>query len=450
MYTDFQQFMRLKFGKFKNFSHLCTQKINQKPSSRMTIQKHLNNPLNLDAFSICFLADENTGAEQTEMVLGLGRFHTFTYGLYHYVVSHRNLTAKGNENLPEELIHQLKTNNIVARLIDDTKGKTTYLFDKIEIREDKKNFYLDIAAFVARVAHADLNFVESSIKLLKRLNKRENRARIMELNTLKMVLDGGIKYVTAKSSWQEINLLTLDPIMQSRSSREKFFYVTDMLGENGIPSLKAVPLAKHLIEFLSAPVSTPSIEIQAGESNATEATNISIRIEKVAAKWGNKSVSKYGIVVVIGKHEVPICFNCIDQTMLYITALIRHQMGEPLYVHELYNNSKGLNSLHKRERSYPWLNAIFNTLFKREKGSFKSWILKIQSKYSKGRALYQAKSQSKRIIGERLKIWPEVARQCEITLGHDSQGDSYYTFGCEPSSISICSELQEILNQTHL
>lgn len=421
----------------------------------MTIVKHPDNPLNFEPLNIYFLADESVGVAQSEMVLELGRFNSFTLGVYDYRISFLTRGEDVYEEFSEELQLAVKSNNFVVRLANDANGDTTYLFESIKFSEDRKDFYVNMASLVSRIAEAHVNSIKSRIDALKRFGRGEDADKIKSLMGLRTKIESAIRNATAGSVMKEINLLISEPLLQTNAGKMRFFFVADYLLEQGVPCSKVTFAAKELIDLISMFPSQRAkngVNIENSHNALSDSSlaeeRVSISIEQVPAKWGKKSIKKFGILVTIGEHQLPICFECKDQAMLYFAALIRHKMEQPLYVHEFYNNSKGLHSIYRRDTSIPWLNAIFNHLFGREKGGFRTWINKVQNEKKKGRALHQAKSQIKRIINEQLLVWPSVAQSICIDLAYDLNGDSYYTFGCLPENISICSSLQKVLDRS--
>ena len=423
----------------------------------MTIVKHPNNPLNIKPLKIYFLYDGSIASSQLEMVMELGRFNSFTLGIYDYCVSYCTKSKRRIGAVSENLELAFKSNNVVVQLADDANGNTVYLFENLKFSDNRKDLYVNVASLVTRIAETQLKYIKSRIYDLKRFNSVENADEIKHLEGLHTKIESAIGSTTSKDVMNEIDLLLAYPLLQTNTGRMRFLIVVDFLLEQGVSSSNVSLVAKSLIDMISKfptqmvkdSVTTQTNSALLPDTGSSE-EEVSISIEQVPAKWGKKSIKKFGILVTIGEHRLPICFDCKDQTMLYFAALIRYKMGQPLYVHELYNNSKGLHSVYRRETSIHWFNALFNHLFGREKGEFKTWINKVRDIKKKGRVLHQAKSQIRRIISEQLRVWPSVAQSICIDLAHDLNGDSYYTFGCLPENISICSSLQRVLDQNEL
>ncbi len=423
----------------------------------MTIVKHPNNPLKIKPLSIYFLYDKGATPAQFETMVELGRFSSFTLGIYNYYGFYCGISKRKHEEISEELNLAIKSNNIVVQLANDANDDAVYLFETVEFSDNRKDLYINMASLVSRIAKTQLKYIKSRIDDLKRLDSVENIEKIEQLNGLRLKIESAIGGITSKDVMKEIDLLISYPLLQTNAGRMRFHFVVDCLLEQGVSSSNVSFVAKTLIDMISrfpTQGSKYSVITQTNcdalpDSDSLE-ESVSISIEQVSAKWGKKSIKKFGILVTIGEHQLPICFDCKDQAMLYFAALIRYKMGQPLYVHELYNNSKGMYSIYRRETSIPWLNAIFSHLYGREKGGFKTWMNKVQDEKKKGRALHQAKSQIKRIINEQLLIWPSIAQSICIDLAYDLNGDSYYTFGCLPENISICSSLQKVLDQNKL
>ena len=232
-----------------------------------------------------------------------------------------------------------------------------------------------------------------------------------------------------------LNSLMSERIAQANNSEES--------AEVGVSQNELNELSQQLLGLVAKVQGLGGAEVADGCS----LRDVRISVEPVLVTKYRKSVRQYGIVVSVGGTKVPITFTGSDQTMLYLSAIVRYKVGQPLYVHEFYNNSKGLCSIYKRGKSYGWLNRLFNTVVSRELGAFKRWLDNVQDSYKKGRALYQAKSQTAAIVKGALKSHPKAQEACLLQLQSDAAGDTYYSFACPRENISICEELQGLMNE---
>ena len=132
--------------------------------------------------------------------------------------------------------------------------------------------------------------------------------------------------------------------------------------------------------------------------------------------------------------------------MLYIAAILRYKINRPLYVHELRNNQKG--STLARDISRKWLSKLFSVIISKEQRAFDRWIDgTIRYRGNKGQAIYQAKSASTRRIKQRLQLCPNAILYCILNSEEGDNKDTYYNFKCHPDNISVCEELQEVMNE---
>jgi hypothetical protein len=178
-----------------------------------------------------------------------------------------------------------------------------------------------------------------------------------------------------------------------------------------------------------------------------------ISIERVRINRYKRETSKYfGITIDTGERKIPIRFKGTDQTMIYLTALLRFKMGHPLYLHELYRNSKGAHSVYKLKDSRPWLKEAYHTLVGHDRATFDVWIDKVQnpakeSALKKGQLVSQAKSASTRAVVQAMREYQNESYYCVLSSETDANKDLYYAFNCPRENISICEELQPLMDK---
>ena len=83
----------------------------------------------------------------------------------------------------------------------------------------------------------------------------------------------------------------------------------------------------------------------------SEITNTTISFKEIPILRYNKPTMRYGIEISVNDTKMPLYIGDKTQSILYMAALIRFKMGQPLYLHELYRNSHGLHSIYKREKT---------------------------------------------------------------------------------------------------
>ena len=111
-----------------------------------------------------------------------------------------------------------------------------------------------------------------------------------------------------------------------------------------------------------------------------------------------------------------------------------------MYRHEFINNSKGHKSRLNRKKSFIWLKAAYDTLFKSCSIDYNTWICKIQS--DNGHSLDQGKSQANNVIKNALKEHPEAISYGKINTRKDENKDSFYSIEIESDNITIPMDLE--------
>lgn len=193
------------------------------------------------------------------------------------------------------------------------------------------------------------------------------------------------------------------------------------------------PMLKRHISHRTQPHDSPTISAEIKH------------IVKSVRKNG-KEKKEYGIVFNINNNTFPVCFGSKDQTMLYICTLLRQKIGEKMYLHEFFNNSKGNSNLtrFKREHSEKWIQTVYETIFPHDVREFSEWIDKVRLGH--GRPLNQGKSQSTKHIERILESEESSIYYCILNTKEDKIGDSYYEIRISPENISIPQNMQFLLD----
>ena len=174
---------------------------------------------------------------------------------------------------------------------------------------------------------------------------------------------------------------------------------------------------------------------------------IQVEIKRFVSKVLKNGFEKkaWGVEIRVNDDVFPVIFGGKDQTMVYICTLLRRKLGESMFIHEFYNNSKGRNSKFSRPRSRAWLKAVFNAIFPSMDRSFEEWIETVESK--KGRPLNQGKAQASSLIQRILDSQPEGISYCVLDTKVDEAGDSYYYIGIKPENIIVPQELSYLVDE---
>lgn len=124
-------------------------------------------------------------------------------------------------------------------------------------------------------------------------------------------------------------------------------------------------------------------------------------------------------------------------------------MGERMYLHEFYKNSKGGNCRIKRGVSRPWIEAVYYTLFPSMDRDFDKWIGKIDlpiEDKDRGRKMNVGKTQANNEVRKALKgMEQEIIDNCIINTIEDTLLDTYYSINLAPDNIIVAPDLDFLL-----
>jgi hypothetical protein len=145
--------------------------------------------------------------------------------------------------------------------------------------------------------------------------------------------------------------------------------------------------------------------------------------------------------------------------MLYIAALLRYKAGRPLYLHELFNNSRGIQSKREgqRDKLRQWIKELYKIIVDMDNRTVDKWLKKISESVSvtdkslgvvrKTNPLYQAKSDANRCIKTALKLHSSATEYCLLQTKFDENNDSYYTFSCPVKNILVDENLIKLVDE---
>lgn len=312
----------------------------------------------------------------------------FSLGVYNFEITNKPDVI--NVNIPsEEVRSTLASHNIFLPLFKDIEGNFLYACDNIDFSKSKDRWLRQIHEFMVETAKYNIATLKNEV--LHEMTKKEVGYERRVSNTLEV-----------------LNILE-----------------------------EAVPKAKEDIEEYIKSVCT------------TEVANITIALKEISILRYRRPTKRYGIEISVNDAKVSMYIGDKSQTILYIAALIRFKMGQPLYLHELYNNSCGLHSIYKRGRTYEWLALIYKEIFG-QTGSFEEWAYPIrgednESRLRPGHDFNQAKSRIfnklKAILGDHLAF---AVDRCCLSIAKDENKDTYYTFNGSPEDIILDETAQKL------
>ena len=452
--------------------------------------------INISMQTIYFMLSEEQRTQHKEMVEMFNSLKAFTLGLYEFKI----LTKLGsvNSSLSDDIKAEIEANNLIVRLPNDTDGNFIYIFNNIDLSENRviveehlHNFVIELAKQsiallkerqVANIDGSELSSkldnviysFEEGIKTSKRYYARHitppiikechHKAHNHSLEE-KPVINGQLninltddKTEVFGSTYCE-SLYSLNDITESDLTK-----LFSCLDKHGIPKSKRQLVASELMNIFTEMFRIPAKEeakviakstcnnkpdaIMIDKNNRmkpAEKPNLSLYIERIPYidGRGNKKREKYGVRICAGSFEQKILFSETTQTMLYISTLLRHKMGRKLYAHELRNNSAGTNG--GRKITKQWLKKIYTTIISPKFADFDKWMESISNVDGKGGKLYNAVAGTKRHIKSGLNLYPDALYYCVLNSEPSPADGTYYTFNCSPNDIIVCGELHEAL-----
>ena len=309
----------------------------------------------------------------------------FSLGVYEFKIITQTDTV--NIKIPSEEVRKiLASHNIFLPLFKDIDGNNLYACDNIDFSQRKDRWLRQIHEFMVETA----------------------------------------KY----------NIETLKDEVRHEMKEQKIGYqrrVSDTLGVLNILE-KAIPKAKEDVEEYLKSVC------------AADIANITISLKEISLLRYNKPTTRYGVEILVNDTKVLLYIGDKTQSILYMAALVRFKMGQPLYLHELYRNSHGLRSVYKREKTYKWFARIFDDLFGRT-SSFEKWTTPIRNNQPTPRSGHDF-NQAKSAVEDKLEALlvgnlASALDYCRLHSACDANGDTYYTFNCNPEDIILDETAQK-------
>lgn len=452
--------------------------------------------INIRMQTIYFMLSEEQRTQHKEMVEMLNGLKAFTLGLYEFKI----LTKLGsvNSSLSDDIKAEIEANNLIVRLPNDTDDNFIYVFNNIDLSEDRDiveeylhNFVVELAkqsiALLKERQASNIDGLELSAKLDNVIYSFEEGIKVGERSYDRHTTPPIINVCHHKTLCRSFNekrkhsgRLDIDlsdnkitPFseecnrlyeLNGTTIESKLTRVLSCLDKHGISESKRQVVASELMDIFAEMFSIPAKEetkaiamsICNNKSDAilidkysrikpAEKPNLKIYIERIPYidGRGNKNREKYGVRICAGSFEQKILFEETTQTMVYIAALLRHKMGEKLFVHEFRNNMAGTAGA--RESAKRWLKKIYTTIIKPENSEFDKWIDSISSAKNAGKKLNTAASSSKRVVKESLEMYPDALYYSLLISERCAADGAYYTFNCSPDDIIVCGELQEAI-----
>lgn len=433
----------------------------------MKIIKDEQKQINLHPLVIYFVLSSKNTKKRAEALSQLNKYQGFTRGIFKFqTIEH---VGKHSEEVSSELTDAIKRYNMLVRLVDDNSNSFYYAVHKVnfnlsadEVEYSIQKFIVDVCRQnIKQLSSRETEYSEQGTSQEKQIAIRQMQQSFHEAMTLKGYKHG----VWARLMGDEIlEIRPIASITRNGNAQEmpkEFTEKFEKAAKNNNPQY----LWSWLESLTGAPGKEESDEIAKGfydskyapslkrdlrrRNHPKEMPTISVEIKhivKTVLKSG-KEKKEYGFVFGVNDEVFSVCFGSKDQTMLYACTLLRQKMGEKMYLHEFFNNSKGYSSKtkFKKGKSEKWLKAVYETIFPHDPREFNDWIGKVKEAH--GRPLNQGKSQSTKRIEELLDSQSSAIYFCAINTREDEIGDSFYDIKIPSEKIIIPETMQFLIEE---
>lgn len=364
------------------------------------------NYLNIDYLAIYFISRQANDLKDAERWIELNKYKAYTFGIYEYKILYLDIDSKEYQSIPSDIMSKIDANNVVIRLFNNTDNHVTYMLENINF--DSHEFYLNRHLDISYICFRDEANIKEHIHNLWNKDKKGNYKRIRKLEVILYKMTNGCQTTTVGNIECDIKS-SIDPLYFSKLKIQR------------MPNLY---------------------------------------IERIPTLRYKKEVMRYGVVVEIEGKRTPVMLNGTDQKMLYITALLRYKAGIPLYLHELYNNSRGSKAADikiDRSKMKEWLTEVYNTIIDNDGNDAESWLnmvaragkqnLNEEEKVRKSHPLPQAKSEANKRIENSLSGNHSAIDCCVLKTVMDENNATYYSFDIPMEKIFLDEQLQHLVDK---
>lgn len=257
------------------------------------------------------------------------------------------------------------------------------------------------------------------------------------------------------SEGMDMILLPYSSWQTSVSGKDEFdfgkmlWYRLDDLMKQGVNLITFIKKAMDVIEEDMSYEETINHLNVVASPNLDEVPKVRVSIIKMPEQWKlpekERTKEPWAIKINVNGESFNIKVGSKDQRMVYVCTLIRQKLGEHMYLHEFFKNSRGKCCKFTKEGSESWLREVYNLLFMYPARDFSEWIAKANDARNLGRSINQGKSQINAYIKRRLKDFElDVSELPIIDKMEDENKDSYYTTYLNPEDIDIPEEFLSI------
>ena len=433
----------------------------------MKIIKDEQRQINLHPLVIYFVLSSKDSKERAEALSKLNKYQGFTRGIFKFqTIEH---VEKYSEEVSSELTDDIKHYNMFVRLVDDNSDAFYYAVHKVNFNLSADEVEYSIQRFIVEVckqnikqlASRDTEYSLHGVSPEKQMAVRQMQQSFREAMTLKGYKHGLWARLMGEEILETRPIASITKDGNAREMPKGFTEKFEKAAKNNNPQY----LWSWLESMTGAPGKEESDEIAKGYYNKKYAPSlkrdqrrrtqpkekpaISVELKhivKTMLKSGREK-KEYGFVFTVNDEVFPVCFGSKDQTMLYACTLLRQKMGEKMYLHEFFNNSKGCSSKakFKRGKSEKWLKAVYEAIFPNDAREFSDWIGKVRE--TRGRPLNQGKSQSSKRIEEIFDSQSSAIYFCSVNTREDEIGDSFYDIKIPAEKITIPENMQFLIDE---
>ena len=463
----------------------------------MKIIKDEQRLINLHPLVVYFMLPPEEYAKYGDNLKALNKERDFTHGVFKFQAF--SLSEEYGNALPMALTESFKNYNMMVRLVDDAAGNFYYALhyvdfstkpDAADVLDDYDLAESSMHSFIVdvckqNVEHLNERLAKSATDSLSSCQNYTKMRDVFQHIALQQDFKHGVwerintseKYCielekSEECRREEEKLRRLENSKLLRSIhliRTKVSKAVDRLTQAGLSTDQAELAVETLWSIIETEFNTPDEETSDEIAKGTVDKDYSSYIRrdqttrfkpqtepKVSAAIKRISVGvlkngherlHWGVEFQVNDEFFPIYFGSKHQTMIYVCTLLRAKLGEKLYLHEFFNNSKGLKSKFQRKKSMCWLEKVFYTIYPSMHPPFEDWMQKIQDEKNPGRPLNQGKSQAVRKVQEALEEQPDGRYYCVIDTRSDANGDSYYNIRIKPENIMIPEKMQYLVDE---
>ena len=439
----------------------------------MRIVKDPGRQINLHPLVVYFVLSPKLEAEYGQALNRLNKYRGFSRGIFRFqVIPHVGKYSDGV--LSADLQESMKRFNMMVRLVDDAAGDFYYALHQVNFNQPASLVEASIQQFIVDVCEQNLRHLEQRLKACSDSAedlsvRRESMSQMITAFSRAISLKGFKRGVWAVLTG-EVGLACVE-IFQNKCELGGLLpphKALDRVTEAGFTEEQARLAANILWEMMESEFNLPSKEasdaIATGVADKRHSSYI-VREQKRRQKpqhepavtaeikhlvtkvlKSGKEKRAWGIEFTINGDVIPIHFRSKDSTMIYICALLRAKLGERMYIHEFYRNSRGRKSRYNRAKSRVWLQAVYETVFPSRDRYFDEWIENVEN--HNGHPLNQGKAQATKLIDDTLmQSHPDGIYYCILNTKSDELGDTFYEIRISPENIIIPKEWAHLVDK---